>query len=41
MRTAIKVGCFFAPKWNFDFLLGGIHTGKKNIKKQFFRGVFL
>ena len=38
--TGIKVGCFFTPKWNIDFLLGGIHNGKKNTKNQLFRGVF-
>ena len=30
------------PKWNFDFLLGGIHIGKKKTSKvQLFRCVFL
>ena len=40
MRTAIKVGFFLTPKWNFDFLLGGIHIGKKTSEVQLFRGVF-
>jgi hypothetical protein len=34
--TGIKVGCFFTPKWNIDFLLGGIHIGKKTQKINFF-----
>ena len=34
------MGFFFTPKWNIDFLLGGIHIGKKNTKNQLFRGVF-
>ena len=35
------MGFFFTPKWNIDFLLGGIHIGKKNTQKiQLFRGVF-
>ena len=29
IRTTIKVGFFFTPKWNIDFLLRGIHIGKK------------
>ena len=40
MDTAIKVGCFFTPKWKIDFLLGGIHNGKKTQKNQLFRGDF-
>ena len=38
--TRIKVGCFFTPKWNIDFLLGGIHNGKKKHKKINFFVVF-
>ena len=39
--TGIKVGFFFTPKWNIEFLLRGIHIGKKNKQKnQLFRGVF-
>ena len=32
--TGIKVGCFFTPKWNIDFLWGGIHIGKKTHTKK-------
>ena len=39
--TGIKVGCLFTPKWNIEFLEGGIHIGKKKTQKnQLFRGVF-
>ena len=42
MRTAIKVGFLLTPKWNFDFLLGGIHIGKKKHKKiNFFVVLFV
>ena len=35
------MGCFFTPKWNIDFLLGGIHIGKKKTQKnKLFRCVF-
>ena len=35
------MGCLFTPKWNIDFLWGGIHIGKnKTQKNQLFRGVF-
>ena len=41
MRTTITGGFFFRQKWNIDFLLRGIHIGKKNTQKnQLFRGVF-
>ena len=40
IRTAIKVGFFLTPKWNFDFLLGGIHIGKKKHQKINFFVVF-
>ena len=40
IHTAIKVGFFFTPKWNIDFLLGGIHIGKKKDKKINFFVVF-
>ena len=34
------MGFFLTPKWNFDFLLGGIHIGKKTQQNELFRGVF-
>ena len=38
--TGIKVGCLFTPKWNIEFLEGGIHIGKKKHKKINFFVVF-
>ena len=38
--TGIKVGCFFTPKWNIDFLLGGNHNGKKTQTKSTFSWCF-
>ena len=38
--TGIKVGCLFTPKWNIEFLEGGIHIGKTKHKKSTFSWCF-
>ena len=38
--TGIKVGFFFTPKMNIDFLLRGIHIGKNETQKINFFVVF-
>ena len=38
--TGSKVGCLFTPKWNIEFLEGGIHIGKKKTQKINFFVVF-
>ena len=40
-RYRDQSGMLFTPKWNIDFLLGGIHNGKKTQKNKLFRCVFL